>query len=138
MLHNEIPELDTKGLRHFGLMLGGILAVIFGVLLPWTWAWDSIPNLQWIAVGIIVVIWALVAPNSMRGLYNNWMRVAMVIGNIVNAFILAIVFYIVITPMGLVMRLMGKDPMRRSLDKDVVSYRVISKVAAKNHVERPY
>ena len=138
MSHQKIPELDTKGLRQFGLMLGSILAIVFGLLLPWTWQWDNIPNVPWIGTGIVIIAWALISPDSMRGLYNGWMRVAMAIGNVINSIILAIVYFIVITPMGIVMRLMGKDPMRRTLDKNAVSYRVISKVAAKNHVERPY
>ncbi|NWF39487.1 hypothetical protein F3F96_10110 [Mariprofundus sp. NF] len=138
MSHHEIPELDTKGLRQFGLMLGAILAVIFGLLLPWAWEWENLPNLQWIGTGVIVIAWALIAPDSMRGLYNGWMRVALVIGHVINSIILAIVYFIVITPMGIVMRLMGKDPMRRTLDKTIASYRVISKVADRNHVERPY
>jgi len=138
MLHNEIPELDTKGLRQFGLMLGGILVLVFGLLLPWIWEWENLPNLKWIGAGLLIITWALLAPNSMRGLYYGWMRVAMVIGNVVNAVILAIVFFLVITPMGVAMRMMGKDPMCRTLDKSVVSYRVISKVPDKNHVERPY
>jgi len=74
----------------------------------------------------------------MRGLYNGWMRVAMAIGNVINRIILAIVYFIVITPMGLVMRMMGKDPMHRKLDKSVASYRVISKVRDRDHMERPY
>lgn len=138
MSHHEIPELDTKGLRQFGLILGSILILVFGLLLPWIWNWNNLPNLQWIGTGAIVIAWALIAPDSMRGLYTWWMRIAMVIGNVVNTIILAIVYFIVITPMGSIMRMMGKDPMRRTLDKNVVSYRVISKVAARNHVERPY
>jgi len=138
MSHMEIPELDTKGLRQFGLILGAILAVIFGLLLPWIWEWDNLPNFVWIGIGAAITLWALTSPDSMRGLYYGWMRVAMAIGNVVNAIILGFVFFIVITTMGIVMRMMGKDPMRRTLDATVASYRVISKVADKNHVERPY
>jgi hypothetical protein len=138
MLHQDIPELDTNGLRQFGLMMGGILTLVFGFLLPWMWHWDNFPNLQWISAGVIVIVWALMAPNSMRSLYNGWMRVAMAIGNVVNSIILAIVYFIVITPMGIIMRLMGKDPMRRTIDKTVISYRVVSEVKKINHVERPY
>jgi len=125
-------------LRQFGLLLGSILAVVFGFLLPWSWEWESQPSLVWIGIGIAVVVWALIAPDSMRSLYRIWMRVALKIGHIVNSVILAIVYFLVITPMGIVMRLLGKDPMRRELDRNVASYRVISKVAARNHVERPY
>jgi len=138
MSHNEIPDLDTKGLRQFGLMLGGILIVLFGFLLPWSRRWENLPNYQWIAVGALVVAWALIAPDSMRGLYNGWMRISMIIGNVMNRIILSIVYFVVITPMGVVMRMMAKDPMRRKLDKSVASYRVLSKVRHRNHVERPY
>ena len=136
--HNEIPELDTRGLRQFGLMLGGVLALIFGLLLPWIRKWEHLPDLQWIGAGAVVIAWSLIAPGSMNGLYRGWMRIAMAIGNVINAIVLAIVFFIVITPMGIVMRMVGRDPMHRTLDKSVASYRVISKVAARNHVERPF
>jgi len=138
MSHNGIPDLDSKGLRQFGLILGIVLVLIPGVLLPWINHWQVLPNYYWFGAGAVVMLWALVAADSMRGLYYGWMRVAMVIGNTINRIILAIVFYLVIFPMGVMMRLMGKDPMRRVLDPEIKSYRVISKIAQKNHVERPF
>ena len=42
MSQHKIPELDSAGLRQFGLMLGGILAVVFGIILPWTWEWENL------------------------------------------------------------------------------------------------
>ena len=138
MQYRDIPELDSKGLRQFGLMLGGVLVLLFGLLLPWLWQWQQFPNLYWVGAGLACVFWAMLAPDSMVVVYHGWMRMALVIGNIVNTIILAFVFYIVITPMGLVMRMMGKDPMQRRLDKGLPSYRVISRVADRNHVERPY
>jgi len=138
MSHQEIPELDTKGLRQFGLMLAGVLVLIPGVLLPWINQWQMLPNFYWIGGALIIAAWALAAPDSMRGLYRGWMRVAMLIGNTINFIILAIVFYLVIFPMGAIMRVMGKDPMQRTFDSDTKSYRVNSKVAPTNHVERPF
>ena len=138
MAHHEIPELSSKGLRQFGLILASILILLFGVLLPWVWNWSSFPNQIWIGAGLVILVWALIAPSSMRGLYIGWMRVALVIGDAVNTLILALVFYFVMTPMGVVMRLTGKDPMHRKLDTSLTSYRVISKVRARNHVERPF
>jgi len=138
MAKHEIPELDTKGLRQFGLILGGILCVLFGFLLPWIWSWQSLPNWIFIGLGIAIIIWALLGPDSMRPLYYGWMRIALVIGNTVNSIILAIVFFVVITPMGLFMRMLGKDPLRRKIDKQAKSYRVVSKARLKNHIERPF
>ncbi|EAU54065.1 SxtJ family membrane protein [Mariprofundus ferrooxydans] len=138
MLYRDIPELDAAGLRRFGLLLGGIFVLLFGLLFPWLRNSHDLPNLLWVGSGAVIIVWALAAPVSMRRLYNGWMRVALIIGNVMNRIILAIVFFFVITPMGLVMRIMGKDPMRRRFDKTVASYRVISKPAARNHVERPF
>lgn len=138
MAHHEITELDTAGLRQFGLLLAAVLAMVPGILLPWINGWQMQPNGYWIVSGMIIAVWALVSPNSMRGLYHGWMRVALLIGNTINRIILAIVFYLVIFPMGGIMRVMGKDPMRRGLDPKAITYRVVSKVAPKNHVERPF
>jgi hypothetical protein len=48
------------------------------------------------------------------------------------------VFYIVLTPMGLIMRLAGKDSMARRLDAKVASYRVKSLATPPNRVEKPF
>ena len=67
-----------------------------------------------------------------------WMAVAMSIGYVINSVVLATIFYIVITPMAIGLRILGKDLMHLRLDESVVSYRVITKVRLRNHVERPY
>ena len=138
MLHHEIPELDTKGLRQFGLILGGVLAGIFGLLLPWRWHGLDVPNWYWISCGAFVVLWALLAPDALRSLYRGWMHIALIVGAIVNALVLAIVFFLLITPMGFVGNLLGKDPMRRRLDPELKSYRVERKIPNRQHMERPY
>jgi len=138
MALHDIPELDTKGLRQFGLILGGIFCFLFGLFLPWVWNWEFLPNWIFIGIGIFIGFWALIGPDSMGGLYRGWMYVALRIGNVINAFILSIVFYLVMMPMGLVMRLAGKDPLRLKLDSQAKSYRVESKVNPKSHMERPF
>ncbi len=138
MSHNDIPELDKQGLRQFGLILAAVLACVFGLFLPWSWRLDLLPNWYWIILAALVACWALLAPSSMKGFYHNWMRVAMAIGHVVNGFILAIVFYLLITPMGVIMRIAGKDPMRRILDPSINSYRIVCKRKKKQHMERPF
>ena len=136
MLKHDIPELNKKGLRQFGLMMAGFIAGIFGLVLPWMWGFIY-PVWPW-AVGGVLLLWALIAPASLRLVYMGWMKVAMAIGNVINHLVLAVVFYVIMLPMGLVMRIMGKDPMMRRFDEDAESYRVDSKAAHKNHMERPY
>jgi hypothetical protein len=137
-MENDIPQLSEKELQKFGLILSGLLTLVFGMLLPYLWGLKLLPNYYWIVAGILVAIWALVAPSSMRGFYNAWMRVSMVIGHIVNTIILALVYFVVIVPMGLVMQMLGKDPMHRKWDKTINTYRKKSTVRQKNHFERPF
>lgn len=136
-MHSEIPQLSDKELQKFGFLLAGLLILVFGMLLPYLRDWE-LPNYYCIAIGVLIATWALVRPASMRGFYNTWMRIAMVIGNIVNSAILAIVYFLVITPMAMVMRLIGKDPMNRNWNKTAQSYRKNSAIPPKKHFERPF
>jgi hypothetical protein len=135
MLH-DIPELDAKGLRSFALTTGGIVVALFGLLLPWLLDL-GFPIWPWV-LGTVLGVWGLAAPASLRPIYRGWMRFGLLASRITTPIILGIVFYIVIMPMGLVMRLFGHDPMRRRLDIEDASYRVPSKPAPRESVERPY
>jgi hypothetical protein len=135
MLH-DIPELDAKGLRSFALTTGGIVIALFGLLLPWLLDL-GFPIWPWV-LGAVLGVWGLAAPASLRPVYRGWMRFGLLASRITTPIILGIVFYVVIMPMGLVMRLFGHDPMRRKLDTDEASYRVPSKSAPRESVERPY
>ena len=135
---DSIPTLDRKGLRHFGWLLGAFLPAVFGLLIPWLWGLQRVPVWEWFAVGAVFLAWASIAPQTLGGVYYVWMRMALAIGKVVNAVILALVFFLVITPMGVVMRWSGRDPLRRKIDHEADSYRVESKAAAREQVEKPY
>ena len=131
-----IPDLDRAGLRSFGLTTGGILAALFGLFFPWLLG-NTIPLWPWVMCGTLVV-WALIAPASLRPVYRGWMRFGLLMNRITTPIILSLVFYIVITPIAFIRRLLGKDSMARRLDKDMPSYRVKSRKASKDNLERPF
>lgn len=54
--------------------------------------------------------------------YVPWMGIAFVMGTIVSNLILALLFFVIITPIGLIFKLLGRDPMNRTLDKNCSSY----------------
>jgi len=131
-----IPELDRKGLREFGLVTGAAVAALFGLLLPW------MLELQWPAWpwAIAAPLWllALIQPSWLRGIYRAWMRFGLLASRVMTPLILGIVFFVMISPMAMVRRLMGKDPMQRSLDPNQDSYRVQSTKSPKEKLERPF
>ncbi len=133
---NEIPVRDRRGLREFGLVTGGIVAVLFGLFFPWLlerpWPWWP-----WALAGVLV-LWALIAPSTMNPVYRSWMRLGLVLGWVSSRIVLSVVFYILITPVGLVMRLFKRDPMKRKCNSSMNTYRIQSSQRSKNHMERPF
>ena len=132
----EIPELDRKGLREFGLVTGGILVLLFGLFFPWLLG-RPFPYWPWVLGGLLT-IWALLAPTTLRRFYQLWMRLALVLSRVTTPIIMSLVFFLVITPIGFIMRIRGYDPMARRLDPNVTSYRVPARKPPRTHMERPF
>ena len=66
------------------------------------------------------------------------MEVALILGKINTAVILGLVFYLIIFPIGIVFRLLKIDPLKRSFEKDVTSYRINAKSENESKMENPY
>jgi amino acid transporter len=135
MKASDIPELDTRGLREFGLTTGAILVVLFGGVFPYVFdrPWPVWP---WIVFAILA-LWAIVAPNTLKPLYHGWMRLGLLLGKVTTPIIMTLVFAITIVPMALALRLLRRDFMRRKFD-DSPSYRVKSRPPSVENMEKPY
>jgi Saxitoxin biosynthesis operon protein SxtJ len=129
-------KIDRVGLRQFGLLVGSIIAVVFGVLFPLLRRYSS-PPWVWVISAILISL-ALVAPSALRPIYQIWMRIGETIGAIETRIILGLIFYGLVTPMGIVMRLWGHDPMSRKLATHQGSYRQACEVKPANSLENPY
>jgi len=132
---HTIPELDRKGLREFGLVTGAIVAGLFGLFFPWVLE-RSWPLWPW-AIFALLGLWGLIAPLSLRPVYRVWMRFGLLLSKITTPIIMGLVFFVVITPIGLVRRLAGRDSMSRGFD-DSSTYRVSSTKPASDNLEKPY
>jgi hypothetical protein len=135
-MKGDIQALDARGYRRFGLTTGAILAALFGVLVPWVFDLGY-PLWPWLLGGVLAV-WALVAPLSLKPVYLGWMKFGTVMNWINTRLILGILFYGLFVPFGLVMRLFGKDPMHRRLDRTRATYKVKSRNEPRDNVERPF
>ena len=132
----EIEKLGAKGYRKFGLTTSAIIIGLFALVIPWLFN-IGYPRWPWILGGFLGA-WALLAPGTLRPVYAGWMRFGHVMNWINTRLILGIMFYGIFLPIGVVMRLFGKDSMHRKLDKTQASYRVKSQHEPKDNVERPY
>ena len=134
-MKKEIPELDVQGLRRFALVFSAIVAGLFGVVMPLLFGhWSAAP---WI-VAVGVTLWGLLAPSTVRTFYRIWMRFGMIMNAITSPVILGVVYYAVVLPYGVVLRLLGKDPLTRRWDPAAVSYRAVSVKPDPSHMKRPF
>jgi hypothetical protein len=135
-INQKIPELDRTGLREFGLTTGAAIVIIFGLFFPWILELNW-PVWPWVVAAPLWLL-ALVRPLWLRWIYRAWMRFGLLASRVMTPLVLGIVFFVMISPMAMVRRLMGKDPMHRALDRNQKSYRVQSTKSPKEKLERPF
>lgn len=133
---NIIPELDQAGLRRFGLTMAAAVAVVFGALLPFLFE-HTIPYWPFLLAGALVA-WSVTAPRSLNAIYRPWMKLGLALNRITTPIIMGAVFFFLITPVSLVMKLIRRDPMSRGFDKSLKSYRKASHKASRENLERPF
>ena len=104
--------------RTFGLVFAGFFAIIA--------AWPLIASgaPRWWAAGTAAAfaLVALAAPRVLAPLNRWWMKLGLLLGRIVSPIALGILFYGVFTPIGGLMRLAGKDPLKLRRDPQAASY----------------
>jgi hypothetical protein len=128
-------DVTSKQLRSFGFTVGGIFALIgFWRLVirgedPRWWA---------VVLAGCLLVPAVVFPRSLLWVHKGWMAVGHALGWINTRIILSVVFYLVVTPVGVLRRWLGKDPMGRRLRPDLDSYRVIRKPRSPSHLKSQY
>lgn len=74
------------------------------------------------AAAVLVGTIGWFVPAFMRRVYIGWMMAVFPIGWIVSHLVMAGIFFLVIWPIGLMMRLCGRDPMQRRFDRTAASY----------------
>jgi Saxitoxin biosynthesis operon protein SxtJ len=128
-------NIQPKQLRTFGLIVGGVLAVIG--LLPVVWR-GSDPRWWAIAAAVLLIVPAVTVPQVLAPVHRAWMFVGHILGWVNTRIILAIGFFGLVTPVGLFMRLAGKDPMRRRYERGTGSYRVTKTSRTGSHMQQRF
>jgi len=135
----DLGRLDysKKGLRKFGLVVGGILVLIAVVL---SYLRGSITPVLWIVagIGILLTTLALVIPSVLKETYRYWMGFAVTLGWFVSRLILLLLFFGLFTPLGLIARLVRKRFLDVRFRDGVNSYWVPKQKAQESDYEKMY
>lgn len=134
-MNRPTQQPTAKDLRQFGLLVGCVFAVIG--LWPLVFRGES-PRLWAMVLGSLLIVLGAVVPRSLNQVHKAWMKIGHVLGLINTRIILGIVYYLLITPMGLIMSLMGKDPMHRGLQQDATTYRIVRAARPRHHMKNQF
>lgn len=122
MQHEDLSReehIEGSSDRSFGV----VFAIVFSIIALWPVVFGSGGLRVWAAVvaaGFALVAW--VKPVLLAGMNRLWLKFGLLLGKIVSPIALGILFFLVITPIGWLMRLTGKDPLRLKHDAEAASY----------------
>jgi hypothetical protein len=128
-------DIGPAQMRSFGLIAGTLfLGIAF-----WPVLFHGDDKRLWaVIVSGLLVLLAVVLPASLRPIYKAWMHIASALAWVNTRIIMSIGFYGIITPIGIVMRLVSKDPLRRGFDPHAATYRVNRSPRPASHMQKPF
>ena len=122
---NQKEIITKKTLQEFGVIFGLGLPLIIGWLIPFLFGHS--PRAWTLAIGIPTLIISIIYPKILKLPYKIWIKIGIILGWINSKIILGIVFFLILIPISLIMKIFKYDPLKKNLDKDQISYREITK-----------
>lgn len=133
MLKEEFKNIkETKrDLRKFGLTVGGVL-IIISVLLFY---FEKSSAIYFVIIGGALFVFGITIPIILKPLNKIWMGLSIVLGFFMSRLILTVLFYIVLTPISLIAKLVGKQFMTLKYDKSAKTYWEKRKIITKKQID---
>lgn len=115
MTSSSSTDFTASDGRRFAFPVGGAFLLLAGIFL-----WRDRATLMWISttLGGLLVLGGLTVPGRLGPLYDAWMRMALAISRVTTPVFMAVVYFVVLTPTGVLMRLFGRHPIRHSRRDD--------------------
>ena len=120
-----INTIRKRTLREFGLMFSLLFPLFFGILIPNIYGHEYREWAFW--VGSIFLILAIISPKILYLPYQLWMKLGFILGYINSKIIFGIIFYFVVTPIGILTRAFNYDPLNLKLSRRQKSYKEYTK-----------
>jgi hypothetical protein len=120
MLKEELKHIDNsdEAVKKTGISVGVVLILISLLL----WYLGKASFVYFSSIGGLFVILAFVAIPMLRPFHRIWMMLALAMGFVMSRVILTVLYYLILTPIGLLARIVGKKFMPLGFDKNAATY----------------
>ena len=131
MLNKSKIKISSN--RNFGL----VFFFVFLIVSLWPLLNENSPRIWSIVIAVIFLILGLLNSKLLTPLNKLWFKFGLFLGSIISPIIMGIIFFLVIAPTGLVMKLMGKDLLDKKYDNKKKSY-WINRTKTKNTMKQQF
>ena len=111
-------KIKMSSNRNFGL----VFFIVFLIVSLWPLIYEDPVRIWSTIISIVFLILGLMNSKLLTPLNKSWFKFGMILGNIVAPIVMGVVFFLVVTPTGLVMRIMGRDLLNKKYDKKKRTY----------------
>jgi hypothetical protein len=132
--HRVPARLTAAEGRKFGLTLGGAFLALAAI--SW-WRGGLLATRIFGAIGVALIFAGVIAPTALGPVNRAWMGLAERMSKITTPIVMGLLFYLVITPVGLLMRLFGNRPLDHRSPRDSFWIERASG-ARRSALDRPY
>jgi hypothetical protein len=111
-------KIKISSNRNFGL----VFFIVFLIVSTWPLTNEEPVRIWSAIISLVFLILGLMNSKLLTPLNKLWFKFGMILGVIVAPVVMGVVFFIVITPTGFIMRIMGKDLLKKRYDKKKETY----------------
>lgn len=119
--YNDEGPTEAGSDRSFGVTVGSILMVIGTIKAFVAGAVVLITSLIFVA-GAVLLSFGFVAPSRLSTLNILWLKIGTVIARPLNAIVITLLFFVFVTPLAFVMRMVGQRPLGLTADQTIATY----------------
>ncbi|MCR9258137.1 MAG: SxtJ family membrane protein [Pseudomonadaceae bacterium] len=117
----EHLEVEIGSNRSFGM----VFTVVFLIIGLWPLIGDNPVRIWSLSIAGIFLTITLLVPKILAPLNRLWFKFGMLLARIINPIVMFIIYVVAMLPIGLLLRLGGKDLLRQKLDRDTNSYWIL-------------
>jgi len=136
MAMHQIDSSNPQELRKFSRVMAVAIPLAFGLLIPWIWNLNY-PLWPW-GVAALFGLTGQFVPGILKWPYRAWFKLAEKLGWFNSRLILSIVYFLLFTPIALVLKLFGNSPLDKKGVLNEDSYRIVTPARDDSHFERPF
>ncbi|WP_365993278.1 SxtJ family membrane protein [Halobacteriovorax sp. JY17] len=116
----EKRKISERELKSFGYQFTFILAVVIGLILPWVWKYEVSYIPFYLATLTLVLRFTFL--KALLIFYHPWTFLSNILTYVKGSLLLFISYFLLLSPIGVFMKIIGKDPMKKNFIEGQDSY----------------